>query len=617
MNDQRPASALESPQLHLGSLPLPDAFSESTFQGWIEAAGLSAADIELLHALQAALERDEREYFAELDAFLDTGREPNPPASHGSRPVAAIKQAFRQLLGTEVTFESVCDHMQLWVQLRHSGLTLEWATAAYTRYLKSASLAAQRLCAADSERYAALAAALQKMILFHLGLIGHAFLDAERASYRYHMLYDSGTDLPNATLVEALLDKAIDAARAREGRLALIRLQLSPSHRFLGMPGYPSYEALMRQVAARLASIMRGNDILGRLSKDEFAIALPDLKSEGFAMLAAHKVLRTLEPRFALENLEITVNSTLGVALYPAHAQDAKSMLRVAEVARVQARSSPENYLIYHEDFDSGDRLQTSLELDLRTALRENDLLLYFQPQLDLHTAAVTSCEALLRWKKPNGEFVPPNLIVSVAEQCGLIQDLTQWVVKTALRQAADMRKHGIDIVVGVNLSAENLLESEFTQSIDQQLRTWGVPANRLLLEITEGSMVRDMDKVLVLLERLKLLGVKLSIDDFGQGYSCLAYLPQLPIHELKIDKAFVQDMLKKRAADSIVRSIIELAHNLDHEVVAEGVEDAATLAALKERGCDKIQGYFISRPIPHEAFKQWWHKQAAAPALC
>jgi diguanylate cyclase len=589
-------------------IPVPAAFSESVFEHWIEAADVTPSDVARLQGLQQAFDRDAAHELHELDAFLAAA--PSASGKHGTHPampLALLRDSLQQLLASDLSFTTVCDHMQLWVQLKHAGVELQWATAVYTRYLAVVSRIAQRLYAQDAEHCAATQKALQKLALCYLGLIAHAYLDAERATYRYHMLYDPGTDLPNAALLEQLLDKEIADARDRDARIALIRVQVSPSHRFLGLPGYPSYEALMRQVVGRLATVLRGNDLLARLAKDEFAILLPDLKSEGFAMLAAHKILRTLAPRFPLGEMELTVHAVIGVAIYPSHADSAKNLLRVAEVARTQARSaSPEPYLIYHEDFDSKDRLQTSLELDLRTALRENELMLYYQPQLDLHSGVVTSCEALLRWRKASGEFVPPNLVVIVAEQCGLIEDLTQWVVKTALRHNAEMRKRGLDIIVGVNLSAENLLEPEFTQSIDQQLRTWGVPANRLLLEITEGSMVRDMDKVLDLLERLRLLGVKLSIDDFGQGYSCLAYLPQLPIHELKIDRAFVHDMLKKRAADSIVRSVIELAHNLDKEVIAEGVEDQATLDALKERRCDKIQGYFLSRPIPLDDFVSW-----------
>ena len=256
--------------------------------------------------------------------------------------------------------------------------------------------------------------------------------------------------------------------------------------------------------------------------------------------------------------------------------------------------------------------MQRTMESELRAALRENDLMLYYQPQLSLQTGMVQGAEALLRWRNVRGEFVPPNIIVDVAERSGLMTELTRWILNTALRHSAEMRVQGIDITLSVNLAAQDLVSPEFVEITDQTLRTWGVPPEKLVLEITEGSMISEVDKVHAVLTRLKEIGVEISVDDFGTGYSSLAYLKRLPLDELKIDQVFVKQMLKDRQDERIVRTIIDLAHNLQLRVVAEGVEDEATLLVLKKLHCDVAQGYCLSKPKPLEEFCAWWLERAS-----
>ncbi len=525
---------------------------------------------------------------------------------------ASLKQLLREITLCDLSLERLCTDVQLWLQMQRRGLEMHWVTELLGRYQNTLAQFIAADAATKDGSWERSLIALQKLIMFHLGFVTQSFLSEVRAAYYYNSLHDPDSGLPNQILLVRMLREALLGRSSQDQLFAVMRLRVSSLHRFLGYPGYPTIEQLMAAVAERLSDAMRPADVIGQLGKTELGILLPQLRSEGQIMLAANKIFRTLEPAFLLGNLEFTVRPVIGVALSPKHGNDADLLFRLAETAQQLATISSESYAIYTEELDADERLHRSLETELRSALRENELMLYYQPQLDLRSGKVCGCEALLRWKNSRGEFVPPNVIVSAAEQCGLMFELTQWIVNTAVRHGAEFLREGIDVAVSVNLSASDLLSRELVDTIEQSLRTWGTPPGNLLLEITESSMIVDMDKALVVLERLKRVGVELSIDDFGTGYSSLVYLKRLPIHELKIDQLFVRQMLKVREDERIVRTVIDLAHNLDLRVVAEGVEDAETLAALRVLECDTIQGYVLSRPLPQADFKLWWRKQQA-----
>jgi diguanylate cyclase len=584
---------------------VPD-LSEAGIEQRLKAIDLTEDDIARLGALDrhiASTPNALADVFGEVDAIGAQLRAPNSLTS-------VLKQLIAEITLCDFGLERLATEVQVWLAMQRLGLGSEWPPIFFSRYLSTMFEHCSALPSAHRVQLA-----LQKTAMFHLGFIAQASVSEERAIYQYHALHDPDTGLPNHVLFQKHLRDALRTAQSQETMLALVRIQIMAAHRLLGYPGYPTIEQLMAAVAARIAEAIRPVDVLGQLGKTELALQLPKLRSEGQVMLAANKLLRTLEPAFVLNNLEIEVRPIMGAAIYPHHAGEADSLLRQAETARQSAGVSAENFVVYREDLDADQRLQRSLEVELRTALRENELLVYYQPQLELQSNKVRGAEALLRWKNRRGEFVPPNVIVEVAEQCGLISELTRWVLNTAVRHCAEFRREGVDIGISVNLSASDLHTPELVETVEQCLRTWNLAPEHLMLEITEGSMIRDLDKALLVLQRLEKVGVELSIDDFGTGYSSLSYLRRLPITELKIDQIFVREMLSVKADEGIVRTVIDLAHNLDLRVVAEGVEDRETMSALKALECDAIQGYVLTKPIPREEFKLWWEKNATSVA--
>ncbi len=601
MDTPLPAPTLDSQILVTG-------ISDARLARLIESVEFGEADFARLGQIQDLLDQAGDAIWAPLQQMIAAAlKSITTSPQHHAGLMRSLQEQFRDLLKSPLQLEAVCDRMQLWLDSRYLGMAPEWPSVVHDNYLDTVAAQLAIHSRADSTNLDADRRTLQKYVFLNLGLINVALLEAEKQVDQQQIFYDATTKLPGHEAFLCNLDTYLRAASREEQPLcAILRLDVTPSHRLLGYPGYPTLDQFMLEVSIRLKSILRPDDLLARFGRNEFALLLPGIRSSGQVMLAAHKLLTVLEPSLLLDPIEINALPTLGISLYPEHGNDSPTLVRLAETACIAARSSPDPYVIYQPSLDQNERLQRSLETDLRSALRENEFLLYFQPQLTLESGAISGAEALLRWRNPRGEFVPPHVIVKVAEQCGLMNELTRWIVNCALRHSADMRKVGVDIAVSVNLSAQDLVSSEFVEIIDQTLRTWNVPAARLVLEITEGSMIEDIDKVMTVLQRLKYVGVEISIDDFGTGYSSLAYLKRLPLDELKIDQVFIKQMLKQSQDERIVRTIIDLAHTLQLRVVAEGVEDEATKEALKLLDCDVIQGYTLSRPLPVADFVQW-----------
>ena len=574
----------------------------------IESVGLDQADFARLGRIQDLLDRAGETIWLPLQQTIATAlRSLTTSPEHHAGLLRALQEQFRDLLKSHLQLEAVCDRMQLWLDARYLGMAPEWPNVVHAHYLDTVAAQLAAHWRTDSGSLDSDRRSLHKYVFFNLGLITVALHEAEKQADQQQLFYDATTKLPGHEAFLDRLDAYLRTVSQQEQPLcAVLRLDVTPSHRLLGYPGYPTLDQFMLEVSIRLKAVLRPNDVLARFGRNEFALLLPGIRSSGQVMLAAHKLLEALEPALLLDPIEINAQPAIGISLFPEHGNDGPTLVRLAETACTAARSSPDPYVIYRPSLDQDERLQRSMETELRSALRENELSLYFQPQVTLASGAVDGAEALLRWRNPRGEFVPPNVIVEVAEQCGLMNELTRWIVNCALRHSADMRNAGVDIAVSVNLSAQDLISPEFVEIIDQTLRTWNVPADRLVLEITEGSMIEDVEKVMAVLGRLKEVGVEISIDDFGTGYSSLAYLKRLPLDELKIDQVFIKQMLKESQDERIVRTIIDLAHNLQLRVVAEGVEDEATQEALKVLGCDVIQGYCLSRPIPVADFVLW-----------
>ncbi|HWG98982.1 MAG TPA: EAL domain-containing protein [Pilimelia sp.] len=415
-------------------------------------------------------------------------------------------------------------------------------------------------------------------------------------------LHDALTDLPNRRQFSQL----VDAALADGEPLAVVLLDLDRFKEVNDALGHDTGDALLREVGGRLLRWVGEAGTVARLGGDEFAVLLPGHGSAAQVTEFAAEVAREIERTIPLGPLSLNTRASLGAALAPEHGTDAQTLLRRADVAMYAAKGARTGLRVYQPEDDQNTPHRLSLITDLRGAIERRDLLVVFQPKLDPRTGQVTGAEALARWHHPVHGNIPPDEFIPLAEHSGLVRPLTLHVLELALRRCAAWRRAGHDLHVAVNLSANSLLDTTLPDVVARLLSQTGSPASALTLEITESSIMADPAGSRVTLDRLHELGVKLSIDDFGTGYSSLGRLRELPIHEMKIDKSFVQRIAVDHRDRAVVRSAVQLGHALDLAVVAEGVEDQDTYAYLSREGCNLVQGYLVSRPLPPDEFTAW-----------
>lgn len=401
------------------------------------------------------------------------------------------------------------------------------------------------------------------------------------------------------------ITNAIDHARMSQRFVAMLMVSLARADKLEALLGVPTAD-VMRRALKRLPAVLRPADRYIQISDEKICLILPNLKTAAQAWLAANKIRQTLEPPFSFDNSMIAVRPVIGVACFPEHAKFAEQLIVNADIANVIASSRDLALHIFQNEDNRDLDVYSGLEPMLRDALRTNLLEVHYQPQIALKTGRCTGLEALLRWNLPERGWINPSAIVRVAEANGMINTLTSWVMNTVFRNQSDWKRDGIEIDVSVNLSTVSLRENELPEIVEQCLGTWQTVPSTVTLEITETSTIGDMDQSLLVLNRLKEKGLRLSVDDFGTGHASLLYVKRFPLDELKIDKSFVQHMRASKADQRIVRSVIDLAHNFELSVVAEGVEDEATYNDLKKHGCDVAQGFHISRAVPEPDVKAW-----------
>ena len=439
------------------------------------------------------------------------------------------------------------------------------------------------------------------------------------AQLRRQALHDALTGLPNRTLLQDRLRQALRATRrdalpATAPSLALLLLDLDRFKEVNDTLGHHHGDLLLRQVAARLCATLRDSDTIARLGGDEFAVLLPATGEEG-ARAASEKIVAALALPFDLEDAPVQVGVSVGIALAPEHGQDVDALLRHADVAMYVAKKAGENCALYTSERDMYTPDRLALIADLRRAIADGGLALHYQPKADLATKRVTGVEALARWTHPRRGAVPPDQFIPLAEQTGLIAPLTRWVLAAALRQAGQWRRAGLRLDMAINLSALDLRDAGLPDALSRLLRAHAVPPSAVRLEVTESALMTDPAGAQAVLARLSALGVGLSVDDYGAGYSSLTYLKQLPVDELKIDRSFVRHMAADAADAAIVSSTIGLGHNLGLRVVAEGVEDWETWALLAGTGCDTAPGYYLARPMPADEVERWVRAASSAVA--
>lgn len=422
----------------------------------------------------------------------------------------------------------------------------------------------------------------------------------------YTALHDSLTALPNRHALHEWFKPRLGSAEQPGEPIALMLLDLDRFKEVNDTLGHHVGDRLLNEIARRLERAVAGRaGLLCRLGGDEFAIALPGIDPDQ-AKVIGGEVLATLQQPFMVEAMPLEIGASMGVAFYPRNGLDSHGLLRSADVAMYAAKHANAGLSFYDPQLDTHTPERLAMIVDLGPAIREGQLRMHYQPKFSFHSGSVTGFEALVRWEHPRLGLLYPDSFLSLAEMSESIHPLTAEVIRLALTQQREWKSHGKCYSVAVNLSARNLFDDRCVLVLEQLLREFDANPGDLELEITETALMHDPAGAVRLLDRIAALGVNLSIDDFGTGYSSLSYLRRLPIQTLKIDRTFVTDMAHNEQDVIIVRSTISLAHNLNMRVIAEGVEDARTLALLRDMGCDQAQGYHLSRPLPWREIEQW-----------
>jgi diguanylate cyclase (GGDEF)-like protein len=431
---------------------------------------------------------------------------------------------------------------------------------------------------------------------------------------RHDALHDNLTGLPNRVFFQQRLADLLARQRPTDPQIAVMLIDLDRFKEINDTLGHATGDLLLQEVARRLRRGVADRVTVARLGGDEFALLDPAQTGPDGAVALAKHLREELHQPFAYQDLELEVSATIGVAIAPGDGRDASTLLRRADVAMYAAKNTAAGVAAYGENLDDHSPRKLALVGELRTVIDRDGLAMHYQPKLEMATGRVVGVEALVRWPHPLAGLVPPDEFVPIAERTGLIGPMTDFVLRTSLAQCRSWREDGHDLSVAVNLSARSLLDSDLVGDIDRALTESGVDPSRLILEITETSVMSDAEYAMQVLNRLAAMGLTLAIDDFGTGYSSLSYLKRLPVEEVKIDKSFVLNMQEDENDAVIVRSIIDLARNLGLRVVAEGVETMATWAALREMGCDIAQGYVISRPLPADQLDAWLDTMTPLP---
>jgi EAL domain-containing protein (putative c-di-GMP-specific phosphodiesterase class I)/GGDEF domain-containing protein len=410
-----------------------------------------------------------------------------------------------------------------------------------------------------------------------------------------------------------LLDRETAIARATDGRLAVLIVELRRVDRLQALLRGPSPSTTMELVVGRLRKALRPEDCVAAISDEQACVILPRLAHPSQAVLAAVKLLRALDRPIAYDGGTAVLRPCVGIATLPEHGFDPARLLMAADISRHIAATREEGYHVYQGFEAVEDEVYRGLDLDLERAIRANELDLWYQPQVSLASGRAVAVEALVRWRHGKAGDIPSTTVVGIAERTGLMGALNLYILNAALRQASQWRAEGLAPRLAVNLSIGMLTDRELPNMIDQALRTWGGKAQDLVLEVAESSLIAEAERSDAVLTRLSALGVGLALDDFGSGFTSLAHLRRLPIAELKIDRPFVAGFMEDPGDTALVRSAIDLGHHFGMRVVAEGVETVRVRDALAQAGCDFMQGNVACPAVPAEALRPWWLANAAA----
>jgi diguanylate cyclase (GGDEF)-like protein len=520
-------------------------------------------EAEVSHLDAADQTRDRRLFGEMVEVYV-------PIRFHGEREVAGAFEIYVPYRAVAARIEGKARHTALLVL---GGLFVLWA-------------ALFRLVAGASRR-------LRRQAAENLDLAQH----------------DTLTGLPNRTRFLQLLGRLVDSGTPA----AVLVLDLDRFKEINDALGHHTGDQLLEQVGPRLGDALNGDAVVARLGGDEFAVLQPCVTDARDALIVAESLRGALAEPFAIGDTCLHAEGSIGIALHPDHGADVASLMQRADIAMYEAKSAHTGVGLYAVEDDPYRATRLMLLGELPRALAEDELVLHFQPKLCLATGRPVGAEALVRWQHPTRGLLMPADFVPLAEHTGLIHDLTLWVLEHALAECRRWRDAGLDLQVAVNLSAANLADPRLPNDVARLIVAAGVPPTALALEITETAAMSDPARAREVLGVLRSMRVSLSVDDYGTGHSSLAYLGHLPVHELKIDRAFVTNLAADETSAAIVRSTVELAHSLGLKVVAEGVEDPVALEALRGHGCDLAQGFHLSRPLPGDEVAAWLAETLAA----
>ncbi len=442
---------------------------------------------------------------------------------------------------------------------------------------------------------------------FKLEVLNKQLIESSK-ELEYLSLYDSITALPNRSLFHDRLSRDISEAESNESAIGILLIDIDSFKDINDALGHDRGDSLLNKIARRFEEEININETLARLGGDEFIIVLPD-HDQAKVIKRAEQFIYSLKNAFNIDQNSIVVNASVGIAVYPEHGKTISSLLSHADFAMYEAKSSNVNVSVYNPENDHLAQGHLAMVADVRKALDEKQFELHYQPKISAETGQIIAAEALGRWHCGTRGNVPPNIFIRMLEQNGLIDEYTYWAIETALVQAKEWQSGFSAMRVAVNLSPHTIMHPDFKKNIDQILKS-EKDGELLTFEITENLFLSEFDRLAEVLDHICSLGVELSIDDYGTGYSSLSRLRRLPVSELKIDQSFIKEMVDNKDDEAVVHSTIELAHNLGLSVVAEGVEDESALNLLKKLGCDTIQGFIISKPLPHEKFNVFMKEQ-------
>lgn len=562
-----------------------------------------------------------------LDDALDQGRilaERSSTLSSGSSNYLSLRVSLPTLpgqLSSVILQKSLDEGLAPFLDLRDrlvmlsliglllSGLASLAIARGITRPVESLAYAARKMAQGDYSQKPVVTCTNEIGELAKtFGQMGEEIASRE-ARIRELAYTDPLTGLANRACFTERLAEALGSSGRSGSPLAVVMLDLDRFRYVNEALGHPIGDLLLREVATRLQNTLRKTDTVARLSGDEFAILLPTLKPEG-ARKVVNTLLLALEAPMDIEGQLVDVQGSFGIAYAPDHSEDPATLMRCADIAMYKSKQDNSGFVEYDTRHDTSTLDRLSLMSELREAIEQDQLVLYYQPKIDLTPSRTYAVEALVRWVHPKRGFVPPNLFIPFSEHTGYIKEITRWVLNEGVKQCATWQRAGLDVNISINISARDLMSNDLPTYFASLLNQHGCRPERICLEITESAVLDDPQRALENLKKLESTGCKMALDDYGTGYSSLSYLKRMPVGELKIDQSFIRNMVNDPNDTLIVRSTIELAHNLGLKVVAEGVENAAILNQLCLLGCDQAQGYLFSKPVSAADFETWIHTQ-------